>query len=671
MPEKEFEIYLSVLSKLLRLSPAQKAAISDELRDHMEERLESLIKTGVSRDEAIKTAMDEFGDVTGLALDLTKVSRTPLRKIVIGSTLTASIVAALIVGWVTLFAPQHRNVAPALAQAQSRGGGGGQDAKPAILVDEELFPAFLTNRTDVDFVDLPLTEACKKLEELHGVPIFVNGQRLADEDIPLDTEVSLQLHGLSFEEVLNHLTRPSRLAWYIDAGIVQITTLSDEEERFVTRKWGLRPLIKRGHTIDSLLQAFQHAGGKWIEVDGEGGTISAVGETIVVRQTFKIQRRIAQLVAAVERNEPMLVLQTCTDRERLLGALNEPCSVELFDKPLNEAFEAISASQKIAIQLDKQAISDEGINLDAEVSLILKKRPLKKVLDLMIGALGLTYVIRDGAIFITTQTAADEEMEWVVYNIGDFANSKELVTEVHNAIIQSTGGKWLEIDGEGGSIVPMARGCMLITQTGRVHTEIQNLLAQLRQSPPGRGDEGDKTAAPSAMVTKTYRMPKEVASDLLGAIPSLVAPTSWTPNEGEKPMIQLIASSPIMDHVDGLASGGNLEIHVINVPAEPKKHAAPAAKQPPGSGKEQPANTATEVPATTSVKSIVARPSSVLIIRQTPEVHREIQKFLRSLNVRFEPGMEGGGMGGGFMGGGGGGSIGGMGGGGGHGGGFF
>ena len=33
MPEQEFEIYLALLSKLLRLSPTQKAAISDELRD--------------------------------------------------------------------------------------------------------------------------------------------------------------------------------------------------------------------------------------------------------------------------------------------------------------------------------------------------------------------------------------------------------------------------------------------------------------------------------------------------------------------------------------------------------------------------------------------------------------------------------------------------------------
>jgi hypothetical protein len=73
MPEQEFEIYLTLLSRLLRLSPSQKAAISDELRDHLEQRLGDLLQTGVSREEAIRIAMEEFGDVTGLALDLTRV----------------------------------------------------------------------------------------------------------------------------------------------------------------------------------------------------------------------------------------------------------------------------------------------------------------------------------------------------------------------------------------------------------------------------------------------------------------------------------------------------------------------------------------------------------------------------------------------------------------------
>jgi hypothetical protein len=62
MPEREFELYLSVLSRMLRLNEQQRDAISDELRDHMEERFEELVRSGMNRDDAIRQALDEFGD---------------------------------------------------------------------------------------------------------------------------------------------------------------------------------------------------------------------------------------------------------------------------------------------------------------------------------------------------------------------------------------------------------------------------------------------------------------------------------------------------------------------------------------------------------------------------------------------------------------------------------
>ena len=67
MSKNEFDQYLALLSGLLRLSPAQREAIASELRDHLEERLDELLAQGVSRQKAIETALEEFGDATGLA----------------------------------------------------------------------------------------------------------------------------------------------------------------------------------------------------------------------------------------------------------------------------------------------------------------------------------------------------------------------------------------------------------------------------------------------------------------------------------------------------------------------------------------------------------------------------------------------------------------------------
>ena len=58
MSEKEFQLYLSLLGRFLRLRPGQRREIADELRDHLEERLEEISCQGFSRDEAVRRALE-------------------------------------------------------------------------------------------------------------------------------------------------------------------------------------------------------------------------------------------------------------------------------------------------------------------------------------------------------------------------------------------------------------------------------------------------------------------------------------------------------------------------------------------------------------------------------------------------------------------------------------
>jgi hypothetical protein len=57
MPQHEFERFLALLSKLLKLSSKETAAIADEICDHLEERYSELIAAGVAPDEAVKKAL--------------------------------------------------------------------------------------------------------------------------------------------------------------------------------------------------------------------------------------------------------------------------------------------------------------------------------------------------------------------------------------------------------------------------------------------------------------------------------------------------------------------------------------------------------------------------------------------------------------------------------------
>ena len=75
MSEQEFDVYLNLIAKLLRLSDTQRQAISDELRDHMEARLEELMDQGLTKEDAIHAAIEEFGDAAGLADQFTTITK--------------------------------------------------------------------------------------------------------------------------------------------------------------------------------------------------------------------------------------------------------------------------------------------------------------------------------------------------------------------------------------------------------------------------------------------------------------------------------------------------------------------------------------------------------------------------------------------------------------------
>jgi hypothetical protein len=123
MSEQEFELYLKLLSRCLGLTPAQREQIADELRDHLEERLEELARAGVPREKAVVQALDEFGDAAVLAGDFAAIARLKRRRFLMRLSLGS--VGALAAGLLIAFAfwPENRAVRGperAMAQAATR-----------------------------------------------------------------------------------------------------------------------------------------------------------------------------------------------------------------------------------------------------------------------------------------------------------------------------------------------------------------------------------------------------------------------------------------------------------------------------------------------------------------------------------------------------------------------
>jgi hypothetical protein len=239
MPEHEFDLYLSLLSRFLRLKPAQRDEIADELRDHLEARLEELAQRGLSRSEAIRTALDEFGDAAELARHFTHVAHIRKRRIVMRLTFgtVAVLVASLLVA-IAFWPESPQAPAPRIAIAQappaapSPGGSQPepQTAPPAGADGEKAaVEAKLAQRLevgDVQFDDLPLTDAMQYISQITGVDILFDRAVLTEEGVALDQPVQLVVRrtSLSARAVLDLVLEPIQLGYTVRDGLILITT---------------------------------------------------------------------------------------------------------------------------------------------------------------------------------------------------------------------------------------------------------------------------------------------------------------------------------------------------------------------------------------------------------------------------------------------------------------
>ena len=248
MPEHDFELYLSLLSRFLRLKPAQRDEIADELRDHLEERLQELSARGLSHDEAIKAALDEFGDAAELAHHFTHVAHIRRRRKIMRYTVAALAVSLLVA---TAFWPESPQApVPVRAVAQGFGGGSAAQHKPGGISvatedsDKAVVEVKLAKRMgEIDFLDLPLEDAVHVLSERIEVDILFSRGELAEEGVALDQPVTLKVHraNLTARAALDLLLEPVKLSYTIRDGLIMVTTMSQANQILV---YNVRDLIQ-------------------------------------------------------------------------------------------------------------------------------------------------------------------------------------------------------------------------------------------------------------------------------------------------------------------------------------------------------------------------------------------------------------------------------------------
>lgn len=663
MPEREFDLYLSVLSRLLRLSPQQKDAIADELRDHLEERFEALVRSGVPRDDAIRQALDEFGDAAGLAVDFTAVSKKRIRRLIMRSTAAVTALIALVAFFLTNFAPQQPGApglaGPAFAAADSdapetqdpvsetEDTPGTPPLEPLAGVSgPPLLPRELESWTTFEFTDTPLRDAARFISDMHNFPVVLDAQ--AFEDAGLDTDLPITIHvvnppemvtalakdGITPQDIeqlhkkysdhmvplhqaLTWLLRPHGLTWYVEDDVLHITTEDGEPGLHIVRSYSIRHLMQSGIAADALSYTIQGMTyGEWMDIDGAGGTMSVVGQVLTVRHSYQMHRQVESLLAALAQRSEWQYVEYPRQHVRQLALLEQRVDqIEFVDTPLSDVIEYVSQVTGAWIRIDSAALADEGMSGDEPVTLNLSDRPLRTALKLVLAPLQLAVIVKDGVLTVTTSSVEfdDPAMHTVVYDVRDVESalpagqSPSRLESLVDAI-QKTTGYWINLDGDGGDLRTPGGGRLVVRQTDTEHRQIRSLLTAQRRLLQEPVDENAvHTPAPNSQVeTRFYRIPTESADDLLSAIPELVAPDTWTG-------LQFPEEPQMVGMIRKVALGSRV--------IEQRR-----AKSNSGTKNEKPAE-----PSFDTQRTVVTE--SVLIIRNTRTVHLQIDEFLNNIGL--------------------------------------
>lgn len=292
MSQQEFDNYLNLLSSMLRLTRKQRAAIADEFRSHLEDRLEDLLSRGVSREQAIEMALSEFGDAAGLAGELSVVSSIRRKRWLMrvsALSLAASVLLGL--GLLSFWPDARQAVAPARAIAQGEAGpvpGGTPPPvipanKPKASLEKQIEAEInesLNTRVDVAFDNVPLKDVLTGLGEQTQLQFYLDATALKDSGIEPDLPISISLKQISMRSALKLILGGNQLTYIPDDGFIKVTTLERAESQITVRVYNCRDILfSRKHFFGALASAGGAIGTYEypIHTTGMGGATGGMG----------------------------------------------------------------------------------------------------------------------------------------------------------------------------------------------------------------------------------------------------------------------------------------------------------------------------------------------------------------------------------------------------------
>lgn len=469
--------------------------------------------------------------------------------------------------------------------------------EPHTIDPSSVMPKPLTKKVTVDLSNSSIGEAAQWLRDKQDLVVLLEDNVLSDDGVFATDPVSDRLSDAPIYLLLNRL-RQLGVAWEYKDEILYLTSIEKNEDRRKTTPFNITDLLDAGFDADTLLETIETciAPESWEELGGPGNS-NVLGDVIFVRQTDQNSRAIEGLLAALREHGRQTYVLDPQEHQSLRRKLDQEASVSFEDTPLETAVAELASTTQADIRLDVPALRAVRVREREPVSLELSDRKLSTVLQALVMDLDLTWVLRDGVLWITTNDVADSLMKTAVYDVRDLCRDANESDALAEAIISQTLEDW-EDSGGAGTVQFARAGTMIVRNRENIHNEVATLLeayrTALRSSKPRAAVDND----PNEVTTVYYRMDAAIADDLSTMLPRLVGEDIWNGDAKPGPAIVRVASAsqPIE----------NAEANVLGT-----------------------------------------SPQSVLIVKQTRAMHKKIAEIIIRVTYGDMSGGFGGGMGGG------------------------
>lgn len=227
--------------------------------------------------------------------------------------------------------------------------------------------------------------------------------------------------------------------------------------------------------------------------------------------------------AAPQAQREPQVLELDDDARATREKLKRRINVDWAQIKLQHAVDNLRQELGVDVQLDPEGLEEAGVDKEREIeSLACHDRRGDQVLRLLLEPLHMSYVIKNGAVMLTSEEKAGEQLTTRAYNVRDLlepwspkrnqaAGAGPLPVPSGTKVVWSEKGAYARTeyqeaayevmdlvtshvapdswaDNGGSGSMSIYRGLLIVSQTEGVHGEVEMLLRQLRegeQSRPG------------------------------------------------------------------------------------------------------------------------------------------------------------------------------------------